>query len=93
MNLFNFFRDEILRVVGELAAEGRLPAGLDTSRVAAEPPREAEHGDIATNVAMVLAKPARMAPRALAELIAERVAALAEQGARLQGERHVCQAR
>jgi arginyl-tRNA synthetase len=73
MNLFNYFRDEILRVVGELAAEGRLPAGLDTSRVAAEPPREAEHGDIATNVAMILAKPARMAPRALAELIAERL--------------------
>jgi arginyl-tRNA synthetase len=46
---------------------------LDTSKIAAEPPREPEHGDIATNVAMVLAKPAGMAPRAVAELVAGRL--------------------
>lgn len=69
MNLFNHFRDEILTVVRALAAEGRLPKGLDFDRISAEPPREAEHGDIATNAAMVLAKPAGLAPRALAELI------------------------
>jgi arginyl-tRNA synthetase len=73
MNLFSQFRDQILSVLQALAAEGRLPAGLDHSKVAAEPPREAEHGDIATNAAMVLAKPAGLPPRKLAELIAERL--------------------
>lgn len=76
MNLFNQFRDQIARAIEDLAAEGRLPVGLDLSRIAAEPPREAEHGDIATNAAMVLAKPAGMAPRALAELLAQRLRAL-----------------
>ena len=75
MNLFSYFRDEILRVVNALAAEGRLPAGLDLAKVAVEPPREAERGDIATNAAMVLAKPVGMAPRPVAELIAARLRA------------------
>jgi arginyl-tRNA synthetase len=77
MNPFSHFRDQILRVLSALAEEGRLPAGLDLSKVAAEPPREAEHGDIATNAAMVLAKPAGMAPRQLAELMAEKLRATA----------------
>ncbi len=75
MNPFSHVRDEILRVLAALAKEGRIPSGLDLSKVGAEPPREAEHGDIATNAAMVLAKPAGMAPRKLAELIAERLRA------------------
>jgi arginyl-tRNA synthetase len=37
--------------------------------VALEPTKDAAHGDLATNAAMVLAKPAGMAPRALAERI------------------------
>ncbi|WP_174298857.1 arginine--tRNA ligase [Sphingomonas bacterium] len=47
-----------------------LPADLDRSNVAVEPPRDAGHGDLATNAAMVLAKAARTSPRALAERIA-----------------------
>ncbi len=70
MNLFKYFRDEIVTIVGRLAAAGTLPAGLDTGRVTAEPPREAEHGDVATNAAMVLAKAAGMKPRDLAEVLA-----------------------
>ena len=49
-----------------LIADGILPAGIDQSRVAVEPPREAVHGDFATNAAMVLAKPAGKKPRELA---------------------------
>src|SRR5580704_4600030 len=56
--------------VGALAAEGALPDDLDTSRILVEPPREAAHGDMATNAAMVLAKPAGKKPRDLAEAIA-----------------------
>ncbi|HJT08238.1 MAG TPA: arginine--tRNA ligase [Stellaceae bacterium] len=59
--------------IGELARAGALPAGLDTSRIAVEPPRDPNHGDVSTNAAMVLAKPAGMAPRALAEKLVERL--------------------
>src|SRR5207237_1794690 len=57
-----------------LTASGTLPA-LDASRVVVEPPREAAHGDMATNAAMVLAKDAGKKPRELAELIAEKLRA------------------
>ena len=69
MNLFTHFRDI---VISELVAL-ELPAGLELGRVAVEPPRDPAHGDIATNAAMVLAKPAGVAPRALAERLAERL--------------------
>lgn len=73
MNIFSTFKSRIDAVVGELMAEGALPAGLDLARVAAEPPREAAHGDIATNAAMILAKPAGKPPRVLADLLVERL--------------------
>lgn len=67
MNVFSEFQSHVLTALKALEGEGFLPAGLDYSRVAAEPPRDASHGDIATNAAMVLAKPAGLAPRAIAE--------------------------
>ena len=76
MNAFAQFHQLILAEIGKLAADGEIPAGLDTARVAVEPPREASHGDLATNAAMVLAKPAGMAPRLLAEKLAERLGQL-----------------
>ncbi len=76
MNLFEHFRQDVIAVVGDLVASGVLPAGLDTARVAVEPPREASHGDIAINAAMVLAKAAGMKPRDLAGVIAARLDAL-----------------
>lgn len=61
-------------VLGELIAEGTLPAETSLAPVTIEPPRDPAHGDLATNAAMVLAKGAGLAPRALAEIIAERLA-------------------
>lgn len=58
-----------------LAAEGNWPAGTDFSRVVVEPPRDASHGDMATNAAMVLAKDARAKPRELADKFAEKLRA------------------
>jgi arginyl-tRNA synthetase len=58
-----------------LAAEGGWPANVDFSRVVVEPPRDAAHGDMATNAAMVLAKEAKARPRDLAELIAAKLRA------------------
>jgi arginyl-tRNA synthetase len=52
-----------------------LPEGLDLSRVVVEPPRDATHGDMATNAAMVLAKDAKAKPRDLADRIADKLRA------------------
>jgi arginyl-tRNA synthetase len=74
----HLFADVLARVhavCGALAAEGGWPAGIDLSRVVVEPPRDAAHGDMATNAAMVLAKEARAKPRDLAEAIAVRLRA------------------
>jgi arginyl-tRNA synthetase len=75
MNPFKDLRDLVIAELDALARDGALPAGLDTARVAVEPPRDSAHGDVATNAAMVLAKPAGMKPRDLAEALAERLRA------------------
>jgi len=63
-------------VLDELVADGVLPAELDRKNVTVEPPRDTAHGDLATNAAMVLAKPAGTNPRALAEAIRPKLEAL-----------------
>ena len=73
MNLFAHFEQVVAEALAALTAEGTLPEGLDLSKVTVEPPRDASHGDVATNAAMVLAKPARIAPRALAEKLAAKL--------------------
>src|SRR5258708_27914649 len=73
MNVFSQFRSDIIKQLEDLTKAGQLPAGLDLTRVGVEPPRSNEHGDIATNAAMVLAKPAGLKPRDLALLLAERL--------------------
>ena len=77
VTLYLRFAEEIGRILDTLEGEGALPAGLDRRNVAVEPPRDAAHGDLATNVAMVLAKPAGTNPRALAALVAAKLAAVA----------------
>ena len=74
MNLFADMKGRVLNALDALAADGALPAGLDTANVTVEPPRDAAHGDMATNAAMVLAKQARMKPRDLADQLAARLA-------------------
>src|SRR5215510_2860612 len=74
----HLFADVLARVhvvCRTLAAEANWPEGIDFSRVVVEPPRDATHGDMATNAAMVLAKEAKAKPRDLAEQIAERLRA------------------
>jgi arginyl-tRNA synthetase len=66
LNLFADFAIVIDAALDALEASGTLPAGLSRGAVTCEPPRDASHGDISTNAAMVLAKPAGTNPRALA---------------------------
>ncbi len=75
MNLFNDISAAVLAALDRMVAAGALPAGLDTSAVTVEPPRDAAHGDMATNAAMVLAKPAGMKPRDIAETLAAQLQA------------------
>ncbi len=70
MNLFTEIRTLVLSSLDKLTAQGVLPAGLDFANVTVEPPRDAAHGDMATNAAMVLAKPAGLKPRAIADALA-----------------------
>ena len=73
MNLFAEIRSLVLENLAALAADGVFPGGLDMGAVAVEPPRDATHGDMATNAAMVLAKPAGLAPRVIADALAAKL--------------------
>ncbi len=73
MNLFGEIRDNILAELAAMMREGALPAGLALENVAVEPPRDPAHGDMATNAAMVLARPAGMKPRDIAAALAQRL--------------------
>jgi arginyl-tRNA synthetase len=74
-NIFAEVLGRVHRANDALIVAGELPAGIDQSRVTVEPPRDAAHGDMATNAAMVLAKDAGKKPRELAEKLAEKLRA------------------
>ncbi|MFL6858224.1 MAG: arginine--tRNA ligase [Allosphingosinicella sp.] len=78
MTLYARFAAHLDDALDALEAEGQLAAGVERKGVAVEPPRDASHGDLASNAAMVLAKRAGTNPRALAGLIAPKLEALAE---------------
>lgn len=73
MNLFTDLRGVVLAALEQMTQAGELPQGLDFANVAVEPPRDPAHGDMATNAAMVLAKPAGMKPREIADKLAARL--------------------
>ncbi|KGJ16818.1 arginine--tRNA ligase [Paracoccus sanguinis] len=73
MNLFADIRALVLDALTAMTDAGELPAGLSFDAVAVEPPRDPAHGDMATNAAMVLAKPAAKKPREIAEALAARL--------------------
>ena len=78
MTLYTRFAAHIDAALDTLTAHGDLPSGLARGAVTVEPPRDASHGDLATNAAMVLAKPAGTNPRVLADKIAAELGKLDE---------------
>ncbi len=78
MNIFSHFEGLIGAALQDLVANGKLPAGLALPAVTVEAARDQTHGDLATNIAMVLAKPAGRNPRELAAIIAASLSKLAE---------------
>ena len=77
MTLFEQYAAHVDHALDALVALGTLPADIDRSNVTVEPPRDVTHGDISTNAAMVLAKPAGTNPRALAEALSAELAKVA----------------
>lgn len=75
MTIYQDFSARVNVAIDHLTATGRLPANLPRDKVAVEPPRDPSHGDLACNAAMVLAKPARLKPRDLADMLAEELRA------------------
>lgn len=78
MTIYARMADHLNQALDAMEADGSLPAGLNRAAITLEPPRDASHGDMATNAAMVLAKPAGTNPRALAEALVARLDALAD---------------
>ncbi len=78
MTLYTRFAAHVAAALDTLVAAGTLPADLDRRNVTVEPPRDVTHGDLATNAAMVLAKPAKTNPRTLAEALAAELGTLDE---------------
>lgn len=74
MTLFEKYAAHVGHALDNLVAAGALPAGLNRSNVTVEPPRDSSHGDLSTNAAMVLAKPAGTNPRGLAEILSVELA-------------------
>ena len=75
MNVYALVEGRTAAALDALKEEGALPAGLDFPNVGAAAPRDAAHGDLASNAAMVLAKAAKMKPRDIAELLADKLKA------------------
>ncbi|KMK67394.1 arginine--tRNA ligase [Puniceibacterium sp. IMCC21224] len=75
MNLFSDIGTLVVSAIARLQSDGILPQDLDLGPVTVEPPRDPLHGDMATNAAMVLAKPSRMKPRDIAEALVSILAA------------------
>ena len=78
MNVYALVHARILAALGALQADGAVPQGLDFGNVEVVPPRDASHGDLASNAALVLAKSAGMKPRDIADKLAEKLRADAD---------------
>jgi arginyl-tRNA synthetase len=76
MHLFSEYKNHLLNCIQALISEGALPDGLKLDAITLEPPRDATHGDMATNAAMVLAGQAKQNPRKIAELLVEKLRAI-----------------
>lgn len=78
MTIYSVMAAQLDAALDALEAEGLLTSGLARTAVTIEPPRDASHGDMATNAAMVLAKGAGTNPRALAEALVPKLEELPE---------------
>jgi arginyl-tRNA synthetase len=74
MSVFAGFHGRVLAAVQQLKHDGVVPADASIEGITLEAPKDAAHGDLATNAAMVLAKPSGLPPRDLAQRLAPLIA-------------------
>jgi arginyl-tRNA synthetase len=73
MNVYAHVEARLSAALAAVQAEGGLPRDVTVPNIEVEPVKDAQHGDVASNLAMVLAKPARAKPRDIAERIADKL--------------------
>ncbi len=78
MNIFADVEARVVKALEDLKSEGKLPVDLATPEIVAEAPRDASHGDVAVNAALVLAKAAKMKPRDIAEALKAKLEAASD---------------
>ena len=78
MNIFADVEARVSTALAALKAEGTLPADLVIPAIEAEAPRDATHGDVAVNAALVLAKAAKMKPRDIADALKRKLEAASD---------------
>ena len=78
MNIFADVEARVKEALQALQAEGKLASDLALTGIEAEAPRDPTHGDVATNAALVLAKPAKMKPREIADMLKAKLEAAAD---------------
>ena len=78
MNIFADVEKRVIAALDALKAEGKLPADLAIPEIVAEAPRDPTHGDVAVNAALVLAKPAKMKPRDIADALKAKLEAASD---------------
>lgn len=73
MNVYAHVETKIAAALSGLQAGGGLPADVALPEILVESPRDPTHGDLASNVAMAIAKPAGQKPRDIAEALKARL--------------------
>lgn len=73
MNIFSLFASKIHEIITENQEDWGLVDISHLNRITVEPPRDASHGDMATNTALILAKPNKKNPREIGEKLAEKL--------------------
>lgn len=68
--------DALRKALSTLQAEGKIPSDIDLPLIQVEWAKDPKHGDFASNLAMILAKPSHQNPRQLADLLVERLPAI-----------------
>jgi len=76
MNLFKKIEAEIHRIIQKKIGDGAYPSALNFAKVEAAPPREAAHGDMATNAALILAPQLSKKPKEVAEELLPAISAI-----------------
>jgi arginyl-tRNA synthetase len=78
MNVYALVHSRILAALQALQSDGVLAEGLDFANIEVAPPRDAAHGDLACNAALVLAKAAKMKPHDIADKLSRKLEADAD---------------